>query len=157
LELAHVEVMAGKDATTRTPLLARLARTAYAAHEYRKAESYAVEALEASKRGVFWWTGDAIHDGNLVLGRLALRRGDAIAAGQFLVAAGQTPGGSNLASTGPGMALARDLLRAGEKDVVITYLEECRSFWNANRGKLAEWLALVRAGLLPDFGPNAEF
>jgi hypothetical protein len=157
LELAHVELMAGKDATTRTPLLARLARSAYAAHNYPKAETYAVEALEASKRGEFWWTGDAIHDGNLVLGRLALQRGDNTAASEFLIAAGKTPGSSNLASMGPGMALARDLFKAGEKDAVIAYLEECRAFWKANRGKLAEWLALVRAGLLPDFGPNAEF
>jgi hypothetical protein len=74
-----------------------------------------------------------------------------------LLAAGKTPGSSNLAFSGPGMALARDLLKAGEKDVVIAYLEECRSFWKADRGRLAEWLALIRAGLPPDFGPNAEY
>jgi hypothetical protein len=157
LELAHVELMAGKDVTTRTPLLPRLARTAFAAHEYKKAEGYAVEALEAARHGEFWWTGDAIHQGNIVLGRLALQRGDAAGAAQFLVAAGKTPGSATLASAGPNMGLARDLLRVGQTEPVIQYLEECRAFWRADRGKLPEWLALVRAGLRPDFGPNLDF
>jgi hypothetical protein len=157
LELAHVELMAGKDVTTRTPLLPRLARTAFAAHNVQKAEGYAVEALEAARHGEFWWTGDAIHQGNIVLGRLALQRGDTAAAAQFLLAAGKTPGSSTLASAGPNMALARDLLRAGDSATVILYLEECRAFWRADRGKLAEWLALVRAGLKPDFGPNLDY
>lgn len=157
LELAHVELMAGRDVTTRTPLLPRLARAAYAARNSKKAESYATEALEAARHGEFWWTGDAIHQGNIVLGRLALQRGDAAGAGRFLLAAGKTPGSSALSSSGPNMALARDLLAAGESDVVIQYLEECRAFWRGDRGKFAEWLALVRAGLKPDFGPNLEF
>jgi hypothetical protein len=55
------------------------------------------------------------------------------------------------------MALARDLLARGELDTVIQYLEECRVFWTTDRGKLAEWLALARAGLKPDFGPNVDY
>ncbi len=157
LELAHVELMAGRDATTRTPLLPRLAKTAFAARQYDKAQSYATEALQAAKNGQFWWTGDAIHQGNIVLGRLALMRSDVPAAVRYLLAAGKTPGSVALGGVGPNMALARDLLGRRQADAVIEYLEECRAFWKADHGKLAEWLALVKAGLTPDFGPNVDY
>jgi hypothetical protein len=157
MELAHVEMMAGRDVTTRTPLLGRLARTAFEAGQRSKAESYANEAIEAAKHGEFWWTGDAIHQGNVVLGRLALDRDDVPAADRYLLAAGKAPKSASLTTFGPNMALARDLLDRGERDVVIQYLEECRALWTTDRGKLAEWLALARAGLKPDFGPNVRY
>jgi glutathione S-transferase len=55
------------------------------------------------------------------------------------------------------MALARDLLEHGESAAVLQYLEECAAFWSGNRGKLAEWMALIRAGLKPDFGVNVVY
>ena len=157
LELQHLESMAGNNAITRGPLLARLTRTALAAGNLEKAERYANEALVESKHGVFWWTGDAIHQGNIVLGRLALRGGDVEEARRYLLAAGKTPGSSSLAAQGPNMALARDLLEGGESPAVLQYLEECAAFWSGNRGKLAEWMALIRAGLKPDFGVNVTY
>ena len=66
LELQHLEFMAGTNAISRGPLLARLARTALAAGNLEKAGRYANEALAESQHGVFWWTGDAIHQGNNV-------------------------------------------------------------------------------------------
>jgi hypothetical protein len=157
LELSHLELLAGKDAISRAPLLARMAKTALAARDRDKAQRYADEALEASRHGVFPWTGDAIHQGNIVLGRLALERGDVEAAKRFLLLAGKAPGSSTLGSTGPNMALARDLLQRGESAAVLQYLEECGDFWGGNRGKLAEWTVLIRAGLKPDFGPNVDY
>jgi hypothetical protein len=157
LELQHLEFMAGSNAISRGPLLARLARTALAAGNLEKAGRYANEALAESKRGVFWWTGDAIHQGNIVLGRLALRGGEVEDAKRYLLLAGKTPGSTSLAAQGPNMALARDLLEHGESAAVLQYLEECGSFWGGNRGKLAEWMALIRAGLKPDFGANVTY
>jgi len=157
LELQHLEFMAGSNSISRGPLLARLARTALAAGDLKKAERYANEALVESKNGVFWWTGDAIHQGNIVLGRLALRNGDVGEAKRYLLLAGKTPGSTSLAAQGPNMALARDLLDHGESATVLQYLEECGSFWSGNRGKLAEWMALIRAGLKPDFGANLTY
>ena len=157
LELQHLESMAGANAITRGPLLARLARTALAAGYLEKAERYANEALAESKHGVFWWTGDAIHQGNIVLGRLALGKGDVGEAKRYLLLAGKTPGSSSLGALGPNMALARDLLEHGESATVLQYLEECGAFWGGNRGKLAEWTALIRAGLKPDFGVNVTY
>jgi hypothetical protein len=92
LELQHLEMLAGKDSITRNPLLPRMARAAFEAGEWPRAEALAREALEAAKWGVFWWTGDAIHQGNIILGRLALRESKVEAAKRFLLAAGRTPG-----------------------------------------------------------------
>lgn len=157
LELQHLESMAGSNSITRGPLLARLARTALAAGNLEKAERYANEALAESKHGVFWWTGDAIHQGNIVLGRLALGNEDVGEAKRRLLLAGKTPGSTSLASQGPNMALARDLLERGESATVLQYLEECSTFWSGNGGKLTEWMALIRTGLKPDFGVNVTY
>jgi hypothetical protein len=157
LELAHLEMVAGKDAITRAPQLPRLARAAYAAHDFSKAASYAREALEAAQHGEFPWTGDAIHEGNIVLGRLAYQNGDVPGAIGYLLAAGKTPGSATLASLGPNMGLARDLLLGGQSAAVIQYLEECKAFWITGAQKLAEWLALTHAGLSPEFGANVDY
>ena len=157
LELQHLEQLAGRDAATRAPLLPRLAHAAYAAGNRVKAERYANDTLEAATHGVFPWTGDAIHQGNIVLGHLALLRGDQEAARHHLLAAGKTPGSSTLDSQGPNMSLARDLLYGGDTETVLQYLEECRNFWNGSRGKLAEWIVLIRGGLKPDFGVNVGY
>jgi hypothetical protein len=157
LELQHLEILGGKDGMTRNPLLPRMARAAFAAGEWARAEGLANEGLEAAKHGVFWWTGDAVHQGNIILGRLALRESKLEAAKLYLLAAGKTPGSSSLGSLGPNMALAKDLLDRGETATVLEYLQSCGGFWSADRGKLAEWIALVRAGLKPDFGPNLGY
>ncbi len=157
LELQHLEMLAGRDAISRGPYLARMTRTAYAAGDLAKAERYANDALEAARQGVFWWTGDAIHQGNIVLGRLALRRGDVEAAKKYLLAGGKTPGSSTLAALGPSMALAKELLDRGETATVLQYLGECGEFWTGNRGKLAEWIVLIKGGLKPDFGANLNY
>ncbi len=157
LELAHLEMVAGKDATTRMPQLPRLAKAAYSAGQYKKAEGYAKEALEAAAHGDFPWTGDAIHQGNIVLGRLALRNRDTQGAIRYLLAAGKAPSSLTLEAFGPNMSLAKELLSMGQTAPVIQYLEECTSFWSTGSRKLAEWLALLRAGLIPDFGQTFDY
>jgi hypothetical protein len=157
LELSHLEMIAGKDAISRAPQLPRMAHAAYAARQYSKAAVYAQEALEAARKGQFSWTGDAIHQGNTVLGRLALQRGDLKGAADYLIASGQAPASATLTGLGPSMALARDLLLANQWAPVIQYLEECKSLWRTGARRLAEWLALTRANLIPEFGPNADF
>ena len=63
VELQHLDMLAGHDSISRNPLLPRMARAAFAAGDWARAEGLALEALEAAKHGVFWWTGDAIHHG----------------------------------------------------------------------------------------------
>src|SRR5437764_9183978 len=101
LELQHLEILGGQNAMTRNPLLPRMARAAFLAGQWNHAQGLANEALEAARHGTFWWTGEAIHQGNTILGRLALRESDLESAKRYLLAAGKTPGGSVLGSQGP--------------------------------------------------------
>jgi tetratricopeptide (TPR) repeat protein len=98
--------------------------------------------------------GQAFHDGHVVLGRVALKAGDMEQAKSHLLQAGHTPGGGTLSSFGPNMALAKELLEKGEKQVVIQYLEECKKFWSSNRGQLDQWITTINAGGVPQFGGN---
>lgn len=106
-----------------------------------------------------FYYGNAVHHGHLILGRVALGRGDRAAAGDELLAAGRTPGSPQLGSFGPNMRLARDLLRAGERDVVLRYLELCAGFWvYPGAGEvLAGWADQVRGGSVPDFKANLSY
>ncbi|MFQ6018911.1 MAG: peptidoglycan-binding protein [Kiloniellaceae bacterium] len=134
------------------------AKFAIEADEIDKAEVYASELLAmASADPNASSYGAAIHHGNLVLGRVALRRGNIDSAKEYLIKAGRTPGGGTLSSFGPNMALAKELLEAGEKAAVIEYLRLCKSFWDSGRGrggKLDRWIKTIKAGGIPEFGPN---
>jgi hypothetical protein len=68
-----------------------------------------------------WNYGNAIQAANVVLGRAALQEGEIDHAKEYLLAAGRTPGSPQLNSFGPDMTLAKDLLKRGEKDVVLEY------------------------------------
>ena len=65
--------------------------------------------------------GSAIHDGNIVLGRIAAESGDIEAGKQHLLAAGNTPGSCTLNSFGPDMLL----LAGGLTAVAIIGKQAC--------------------------------
>ena len=98
--------------------------------------------------------GDVVHDGNLVLGRIAVDEGRIEDAKRLLLAAGKSSGSPVLGSFGPNMSLAKDLLEKGEQETVLQYFEMCRKFWSSGGGKLDEWTKDVQAGRIPDFGAN---
>lgn len=93
-----------------------------------------------------WNHGNAVHQAHLVLGRVALATGDRATACAELLEAGRTPGSPQLDSFGPSMALAQDLLRAGERQAVATYLRLCRELWKAGAADLDRWLANTSTG-----------
>lgn len=95
--------------------------------------------------------GSAIQDANLVLGRIAARNGNLEDAKRYLLAAGRSPGTPHMASDGPNMSLANDLLAKGERQVVLQYLELCRGFWRANEGQLDRWIEEIKSGKTSDF------
>ena len=128
--------------------LSALAKAAFRAGDWSKAVSYANEALSTSHGG------DAVHDGNLVLGLVALKNGDLVNARIHLLKAGESTGSPVLGSFGPNMNLAKGLLEAGERDTVLQYFGECRTFWKMGVAKLDAWSATVRGGGMPDFGTN---
>jgi len=101
-----------------------------------------------------WNYGNAIHHGHLLLGRIALLKGDVATASAELLAAGRTPGSPQLNSFGPNCQLALELLRAGQPEPVLAYLEACGDFWKMNSGRRAQWLTEVRGNRNPEFGPN---
>ena len=105
-----------------------------------------------------WNYGNAIHDSNIVLGRLALKEGRTDEAKSRLLAAARTPGSPQLNSFGPDMTLAQELLKKGERGVVLRYFQLCRVFWNdIGDDHLDQWTKEVNKGYVPDFGSNLDF
>ena len=149
-----------KLAETKTPkkrfyALREAAKQSFKDGNVENARKYADELLAtAAKFPSDWNYGNAIHDGNLVLGRIALREGHTSEAKQFLLKAGASPGSPQLGSFGPNMSLANNLLEKGERDTVLQYFELCRKFWKMGQQKLDTWSQEVKDGKVPDFGAN---
>lgn len=138
--------------------LGDLATAALETGDVAKAEQYASELLQdAQTFKTNWNYGNAVHKGNIVLGRVALQHHDIAGAKQHLLLAGETPGSPQLDSFGPNMTLAKELLEQGERDVVISYLKSCEKFWTMGSEKLQGWIATVKAGGTPDFSANLNY
>ena len=133
-------------------LLKDLAQMALLAQRIEKAKEYAEKMLSENPPG--WNYGNNIHHGNIVLGRIAIKLDDIEEAKERLVNAGNTPGSPQLNSFGPNMALAKELLEKGEKDVVLKYFELCSKFWKRKKDRLDEWSVSVKDGRMPNFGTN---
>jgi tetratricopeptide (TPR) repeat protein len=139
-------------------LPADLPETAFEAGDLSKAGVYAQRLLdEAPGYRANWNYGNAIHKGNLVLGRIAVREGRIADAVTLLRASGETPGSPQLNSFGPNMSLASDLLQQGETEAVLGYFELCRVFWKMGGSRLDAWTRDVLAGNAPAFGANLRY
>jgi len=135
-----------------------VAKAAICAENYKKAKDYSIELLQiASQYQDDWNYGNAIHDGHLVLGRIAIKNGDLEKAKNHLLLAGKTPGSPKLKTFGPNMSLANDLLEAGEKKTVIEYFKDCKKFWKMNDGRLDSWIASIKGGGKPYFVVNLQY
>jgi hypothetical protein len=135
--------------------LSNLAKAAAQAGNWEKAQCYAAELLRlAPEYREDWNYGNAIHDGNMVLGLTALHQGKTGSAEQYLLEAAKTPGSPQLDSFGPNMALAKELIDAGEGSAVLPYFDLCRGFWKTGARALDNWSATVRGGGKPFFGAN---
>jgi tetratricopeptide (TPR) repeat protein len=132
-----------------------LAKSAFSAAQLEKASDYAEELLQAAvARPKDRDTGNSIHQGNIVLGRVALKQRHIKLANEYLLKAGHVSSTRQLSSFGPNMSLANELLKAGQKAVVLQYFELCYKFWDMGRDKLEEWTKQVKAGKTPQFGPQ---
>jgi predicted Ser/Thr protein kinase len=132
----------------RASTLALAAKAAMIAGESTAADDFARECIASG-------SGDDIHDGHIVLGKLALKGGDLALAGAELVLACKVTPTPALMSFGPDMTLANMLLRRGNREAVLAYLEACVPVWKSGNQQLTEWAAVVRRGGLPDFGVKA--
>jgi hypothetical protein len=138
--------------------LGRAAKESFQVGKMEDARNYAMElqALLPKFEGN-WNYGNAVHDANLVLGRIALSEKRMDDARRYLIQAGNTPGSTQLDCFGPNMSLARDMLAKGEGETVLQYFELCRKFWKADDGQLDEWRNEVKAGRIPNFGANLVY
>jgi hypothetical protein len=160
LYVAELEMQLPSSGPDRIPAFAQSALAASDAADYDRAESKARELLamaESDPKDPFY--GHAIYYGNLVLGRVALGRDhDVVKAKQALLAAGKSHGSAGLNSFGPNMSLAKELLEAGERDSVLEFFDECRSFWRMGKAKLDAWSADIKGCCrLPHFGANLVY
>ena len=154
-EQAKLSLATRQDTYQRFASLTAAELPAYECKDFGFARACANEALTlAPQFRQDWDYGNAIHNSHVVLGRLALKQGDLATARNELLLAGKTPGSPQLNSFGPNMSLAKDLLRRGQRDVVLQYFDECQVFWRNDYGALAKWRFLVRVHLPPDFGSN---
>jgi tetratricopeptide (TPR) repeat protein len=134
------------------------AKTSFSVGNIEDAKRYAEELRRMLPNFKGDWNyGNAIHDSNLVLGRLALAEGRITDAKRHLIEAGQSPGSPQMNSFGPNMSLAKDLLEKGERDVVLEYFKLCRRFWRLHRGRLDTWSKEVEDGGVPSFGANLVY
>jgi hypothetical protein len=139
----------------RSYALPELAKAAMSAGSLDRAAAYARELLGSRDAAQADWNdGNAVHDGNMILGLVALRGGNVAQASKYLLEAGKTSGSPQLNSFGPDMTLASELLQKGEKDTVLEYFAECRKFWSMGAARLDMWTAAVRGGKSPDFTMN---
>ena len=143
-------------ATGKWLILKELPVVAFEAGDLKYAREWALEILSQAATNPNPTLVDPVHHAQIVLGRLALVNGNVQEAKERLVLAGQTAGSPSLKTSGPNMSLAKELLEKGERETVITYFEECASFWK-DQGKLSQWTTQVRAGETPQFGANLVY
>jgi outer membrane lipoprotein-sorting protein len=139
----------------RSFALPGLAKAALDAGALEKAAAYANELLRLGPKDPNH--GQGVHDGNMVLGLISLRRGDLDPAKTYLLESGKSTGSATLDSFGPNVKLAKELLEKGERDAVLQYFSLCRTFWKMGGEKLNEWSAAVRQGSMPEFGANLAY
>ncbi len=136
----------------RSYLLPLLAEAHFEAGELEEAATEANELLRAGAANPKDWNyGNAIHHGNIILGRIALKGGDVSLAAERLLEAGRTSGSPQLNSFGPDWKLAQELVKAGQTKPVLVYLELVRNFWRMDNGALETWAGVIRSGGTPNF------
>jgi len=138
--------------------LPNAAQAAFESGDYELAAAYSREGLTLALDPEYVASNaDAIHYGNIVLGRIALRRGDMGVASAHLLKAAEVRDSPHLATFGPNMMLARELLENGERKSVLEYFDLCGKFWTSDERKLSHWRASVLSGGVPDFGANLHY
>ena len=138
--------------------LERLARQALDRNDLESAKSFAESWLQmAPANSNSWNYGNALHKGNLILGQIALTQGRLADARRYLLDAGRTPGSPQLYTIGPGFKLATELLKQGERETVLQYLELCRRFWENGQRKLDTWVIDVQNGRTPVFVGDHDY
>ena len=148
-----LETASGKE--DRFYALPDAAKASFEVGHADEARRFAEELLElAPEFRANWNYGNAMHDGHMVLGRIALATGEIEAAKEELLRAGETPGSPQLNTFGPNMSLAKELLEQGENETVVDYFDRCAIFWTGGEEQLRRWKSRTKAGEVPVLGAN---
>jgi serine/threonine protein kinase len=125
------------------------AQNAFDQNDLAAARQLAEEYLKlADKYPADWNYGNAIHDANALLGRIALVEGNLVLAKEHLLAAGKTTGSPQLVSFGPDLALAGELLARGETDAVLQYLSQMSAVLRSPE-KITRLVTTIQRGETP--------
>ncbi len=106
-----------------------LAQVAFQAGDLEKARTYATNRLNSVRTEEGWQYGNAVHHMNVILGRIALRKGNRELAKHHLLESGKAPSSLWLVFTGPNFKFAGELLEKGEQSIVLDYLELVGDLW----------------------------
>lgn len=154
-ELALVRM---SKAVTEEEVFYAVAGAAYGAFDlqrYSEARELANKAIEISPSFQDNWNyGNATFAGHTVLGLLALREGNIEQAVAELQQSATTTGSPQLASFGPTMRLAKELLIQGRTEEVIAFLHHCLTFWKMGSEWVAVWEKKIKRGAIPNFLMN---
>ena len=85
----------------RDLMLMNAAKAALTAGQFAKAEEFGNEILKRVDATDRWAQGNLVHDGNVILGQVALHKGDLNAAEDFLLRAAQPPALRSLTPSAP--------------------------------------------------------
>jgi hypothetical protein len=140
-----------EDKFSRWSWLDDASELAYEIKYYEKSRMYALESLAKADDQVDSWNyGNAIHNSNVVLGRLSLREGDLEKAKEHLLKAAKSKGSPQLDTFGPSLELANELLTLEERGVVLQYLSSIGSFWEMDDGKVKKWIKKIENNEIPN-------
>ncbi len=157
LKYAQMSFNLAKSNEDKLDVIDQLMMDAYYSQNYPLANEY---ALMVNKYIPSWDPishNDVIYHSYMMQGLVALRNKNISAADHFLLKSGQTSGSAPLDSFGPNMMLAEQLLRNGQKAVVLQFLKECSTFWNAGPNPLQHWITEVKQGKQPDFSMQDNY
>lgn len=158
-ELERLEVNCFRESSfRRLAYLPEMVKLALWLGDSDRADRYASEVLSLllpHQSNPVETDGKVIHDANMVLGVLAVMKGDLEHAKACLLASARTEWSSFEARMRwPNLTLANHLAKLGERQVVTEYLET-RPYFRTQQhsGITSKWIVDIRDGRLPDFGP----
>ena len=137
-------------------------RRAYDRRDNEAVKTLCAQWLEMSEREELAGLdrGHVIHETHTFLGLVALRENDLEAAKNHLLVSGNIESSPTLEIKGPWVSLAAWLLRKGEREVVVAFLDSVEKWWASGsqtpsrrrelRQTLREWKKDARAGRLPN-------
>lgn len=141
----------GSTGTRRMQALSMAAKAAMEAGDTEKARNYSSQVLRtADPSSKDWRQADALYLGHIIAGRVALRSRDLDGAKRHLTESTSVISASpSAAALGPDIPFAAELIEAGERDLVLSYLAECAKWWKADAGQIAQWSEMIRQGKQP--------